>query len=76
MENPHSRTAKEGEILRRIAEAALRMRRAQKRLLDSATTEEALEAAREEARALRSLDAALGELSQKSENEMGAAVAR
>lgn len=53
---------REGEILVRIADAARRMRRAQLRLLDPASSEEALEAAREEARALRKLDQALGEL--------------
>lgn len=55
-------SASKGEILERIAEAARRLRRAQLRLLDPATSEEVLEAAREEARALRKLDQALGEL--------------
>jgi hypothetical protein len=46
-----------------VAAAARRVRQAQRRLLDCRSTEEALEAAREEARALRSLDRALAELS-------------
>lgn len=61
-DEPPEETAEEEEVLRRIAEAAYRLRRAQLRLLSPTTSEEALEAAREEARALRMLDRALCEL--------------
>ena len=56
------RSSVEKEALRRVAVAASRLRQAQRRLHESTTTEEALEAAREEARALRSLDRALEKL--------------
>jgi len=55
------KSTREG-ILLRIAEAAWRMRRAQEWLLRCESSEEALAAAREEARALRTLDEALLEL--------------
>jgi len=52
----------ERKALRRVARAASRLRQAQRRMHEPLSTEEALEAARDEARALRSLDRALEEL--------------
>ncbi|WP_169788727.1 hypothetical protein [Vulgatibacter incomptus] len=49
------------ERLRGIADIARRLRSAQHRVLQSANTDEMLEAVREEARSLRALDAALAE---------------
>lgn len=76
MDKSRTEVSREGEILRRIAVEARRMRRAQERLLGSSTSEEALDAAREEARALRSLDEALAEFSLPPEAGDSPATAR
>lgn len=53
---------KELRAMRKVVEAAIRLREAHGRVLAGHATEEILEAVREEARALRSLDSALRDL--------------